>query len=313
MNPLISILIPAYKALYLKEAITSCLKQTYSKFEIIIVDDASPEDLQSIVCCFNDSRLKYFRNKKNCGATNVVDNWNICLGYSSGDYVMCIGDDDKLLPWCLDEYVELINKFPDLGLYHAWTELIDEQSNYYDIQAPRPEYENLYSLLWNRWNSRDKQYIGDFLFEANILKKNGGFYKLPMAWASDDISAVISASYKGVANTPKICFQYRVSSYTISNSGNNDIKLEATIQERNWYDNFLNNRLPKNDIESKYYQVIMREKGGYFEKKIGFYLGLAIKDSITNIIKYWRLRKKFNLSSFVFKYAILIVVKKTLK
>lgn len=313
MKPLISILIPAYKALYLEEAITSCLKQTYSKFEIIIVDDASPEDLQSIVCCFNDSRLQYFRNEKNCGAKNVVDNWNICLGYSSGDYVMCIGDDDKLLPWCLEEYVELINKFPDLGLYHAWTELIDEQSNYYDIQAPRPEYENLYSLLWNRWNSRDKQYIGDFLFEANILKNNGGFYKLPMAWASDDISAVISASYKGVANTQKICFQYRVSSFTISNSGNNGIKLEATIQERNWYDNFLNNMLPQNDIERKYYQVIMREKSRYFEKKIGFYLGLAIKESTINFIKYWRLRNKFNLSSFVFKYAILIVVKTTLK
>ena len=57
----------------------------------------------------------------------------------------------------------------------------------------------------------------------------------------------------------------------------------------------------------------MREKGGYFEKKIGFYLGLAIKDSIINLNKYWRLRKKFNLSSFVFKYAILIVVKTTLK
>ena len=57
----------------------------------------------------------------------------------------------------------------------------------------------------------------------------------------------------------------------------------------------------------------MREKGRYFEKKIWFYLGLAIKESTINFIKYWRLRNKFNLSSFVFKYAILIVVKTTLK
>ena len=187
-----SITIPAYKAKYLRECIESILSQTYSDFELIIVNDASPENLTSIIETFNDSRIKYFINTKNCGAVNVVDNWNKCLAYAKGDYIICMGDDDKLLPTCLEEYDKLINKFPDLGVYHAWTQIIDENSNIVRLQEMRPEFESVYSMMWGRWSGRI-QFIGDFLFNRKRLIKNGGFYKLPLAWSSDDISAYIAA------------------------------------------------------------------------------------------------------------------------
>lgn len=66
-----SITIPAYKQKYLYEAIESCLAQTYEDFELIIVDDASPEDLKSVVDQFDDKRIRFYRNEKNCGALNV--------------------------------------------------------------------------------------------------------------------------------------------------------------------------------------------------------------------------------------------------
>ena len=72
-----SITIPAYKRSYLKEAIDSCLAQTYGDFELIIVNDHSPENLDAIVTQYNDPRIRYYVNEKNCGAVNVVDNWNI--------------------------------------------------------------------------------------------------------------------------------------------------------------------------------------------------------------------------------------------
>ena len=53
-----SITIPAYKRAYLHEAIESCLAQTYFNFELVIVDDASPEDLYSIVEEFHDERIR---------------------------------------------------------------------------------------------------------------------------------------------------------------------------------------------------------------------------------------------------------------
>ena len=103
-----SVTIPAYKAKFLKEAIVSALSQPYKNFELIIVDDDSPENLKAIVDSFSDTRIRYYRNLQNCGAVNVVDNWNICLSYCTGEYVICMGDDDRLLPNCLNEYFGLI-------------------------------------------------------------------------------------------------------------------------------------------------------------------------------------------------------------
>ena len=97
-----SITIPAYKTRFLDEAIHSVIAQTYQDWQLVIVDDCSPEDLKSIVEPYlADSRVEYYRNEKNCGAVDVVDNWNICLSHCTGDYVICMGDDDRLLPCCL--------------------------------------------------------------------------------------------------------------------------------------------------------------------------------------------------------------------
>ena len=134
-----SVTIPAYKAKYLKECIDSILSQTYTDFELIIVNDASTEDLDSIVSSYTDNRIHYFKNEKNCGAVNVVDNWNKCLSYASGDYIICMGDDDRLCPNCLEEYVKLIERHPGLHIYHAWTEIIDENSKIVRIQEARSE------------------------------------------------------------------------------------------------------------------------------------------------------------------------------
>ena len=73
-NILFTIAIPAYKSKFLSEAIDSCLAQTYTNFELVIVDDASPEALKSVVDRFHDNRIRFYRNEKNCGAVDVVDN-----------------------------------------------------------------------------------------------------------------------------------------------------------------------------------------------------------------------------------------------
>lgn len=233
-----TIAVPAYKAKFFECCLKSILSQTYCNFEIIIVNDNSPEDLHSIVSKFNDDRIIYYENEKNCGAIDVVDNWNKCLDYSTGDYIMCIGDDDMLLPNCLETYNQLISDYPGKFVYHGWTEMIDENNNVIRMQEPRPIEESVYSMIWQRWQGRS-QYIGDFLFDTEMLRDNGGFYKLPLAWASDDITAYIAAEKHGIANTQIPVFLYRVNALTISNTGNSDIKILAKNEEIQWYKQFL--------------------------------------------------------------------------
>ena len=55
-----SVTIPTYKSAFLSECIDSVLSQTYKHFELIIVDDCSPEDIKSIVDSYSDIRIRYY-------------------------------------------------------------------------------------------------------------------------------------------------------------------------------------------------------------------------------------------------------------
>lgn len=260
---LFSILIPAYKQKYLYEAIESCLAQTYKDFELIIVDDASPEDLKSVVDRFQDDRIRYYRNEKNCGALNVVDNWNICLGYAKGDYVICMGDDDRLLPNCLEEYAKLITKYPRLNIYHAMTEIIDNEGKVLDLQEARPEREGVFSMIYGRLVNNRQQYIGDWLIRRAWLNERHGYYKLPLAWGSDDLTAYLAAMDGGVANSQMPLFQYRVNPYTISNSGNCRLKMKVIRELYKQIGTIINSDgMTCDDVKEHDYQQALRKKIG---------------------------------------------------
>ena len=104
-----SIAIPAYKGVFFNECLNSLLQQTYSDFEIIIVDDASPDNLFQIVENNQDIRIQYYKNETNIGAENVVDNWNRCLQYAKGEYFLLMGDDDKVSPLYLEQFAKYID------------------------------------------------------------------------------------------------------------------------------------------------------------------------------------------------------------
>lgn len=263
-----SITVPAYKSSYLKECIDSILAQTYQDYELIIVNDASPENLDSIVESYSDARIQYYKNKKNCGAINVVDNWNRCLSYATGDYIICMGDDDKLLPDCLEEYSQLIMQYPGRGVYHGWAEIIDENSNVVKMQAVRPLLEDVYSIIWHRWHGRD-QFIGDFLFETKRLKENGGFYKLPLAWGTDDITVVLAAKNNGIVNSQKPIFQYRVNSQTISISCDNlKKKMDAISLEEKWFNFFLQEKPSETtNVGFVYWKMVKDDLSSYMQRK----------------------------------------------
>lgn len=305
-----SVTIPAYKAKYLKECIDSILSQTYPDFELIIVNDASPEDLDTIVNSYSDSRIRYFKNEKNCGAVNVVDNWNKCLNYATGDYVICMGDDDRLCPNCLEEYVKLIVKHPGLHIYHAWTEIIDENSKIVRMQEARPEREGVYSMMWCRWLSR-VQFIGDYLFDRKQLLKNGGFYKIPLAWASDDISTYIAAQETGIANMQVPGFQYRVNSQTISKTGNVGIKLKAAILEEKWYKEFLTSKQTETNIpEGTYRQMLIERLPRMMAKKRVYTIASDMANNgLHKAFTYWKKRNEYHLNIKLIVYAMIEALK----
>lgn len=282
-----SITIPAYKGMFLKDAIESCLSQTYQDFELIIVNDHSPEDLASIIALFDDMRIRYYENEKNYGAINVVDNWNECLSHVHGDYVICMGDDDRLLPWCLVEYDKLIQKYPGLDVFHARTELINEEGNFVGLQESRPEWESALSVLWHQCHCKRIQYIGDYMFRVEALKKEGGFYKLPLALFSDNISTIRAAKEKGIANTQNICFQYRINKYSITNNGNPKILANSIKSAYDWFLEFLT-CVPMDDTDKKFRFLLLNGiLKKHFYDMLLFVIDLDLKKEGISAISYW--------------------------
>lgn len=278
-----SITIPAYKSRYLHEAIESVLNQSYRNFELIIVDDHSPEDLKKIVDSYSDKRLFYYRNEKNCGIKHVVDNWNICLSKCNGDYVICMGDDDRLMPNCLDEYRIMIEKHPDFNVYHAKAQLIDENSEVIATQESRPEFETAYEMLYNLWTYKRQQFIGDFCYNISWLRANKGYVNFPYAYSSDWVTAFLAANGKGIINGQKFMFQYRVSRYTISVSGNKEGKIQATYQVWQWYKLYIK----PDDLENIYYPLLVRMLDKHFRKSI------ATQAASDLFVSKWRMPFRF--------------------
>ncbi len=91
-QPLVSIITPTYnRPEYLKAALTSAVEQTYANIEIIVSDNCSPENPQSIIESFNDSRIRFFRNQSNLG---MFANTMNAFKQARGKYVASLLDDD---------------------------------------------------------------------------------------------------------------------------------------------------------------------------------------------------------------------------
>ena len=308
-----SVTLPSYKSRYLQEAIDSVVSQTYTDWELIIVDDCSPEDLASIVKPYlNDSRVHYYRNAKNCGAANVVDNWNICLNYCTGDYVICIGDDDRLLPCCLEELSQTISKYPGLNVYHLQTEIIDEKGMRKEGLPERPEKEDVLSAMVGRWKGR-KQFIGDFCFSRDHLNGCGGYYPLPYAWGSDDITVFRAMLHNGIANVKKPCFQYRENIYSISLSHNHEEKVLAFTMLKQWHQNALDSLLAQGDYSHDTIQEATEAMNRFVKGQTSFQISCDIRQGGMRRFWFWlRNNPKGILSQYdIIKIYIISTIRKS--
>jgi len=258
MSLLFSILLPTYKRRYLKECIDSVLAQTHANWELIIVNDASPEDIDSIVEAYTDSRIRYYKNKQNFGAKRLVEQWNYCLSLAKGAYVICIGDDDRLKPDCLETYAQLIARYPDVAVLHGQTDIIDENGHLLRHTPPRPETESAMRLLYHRMVERMPQFIGDFCYRTADLRAKGGYYYLPYAWGSDDISAIQAADTHGIANTQEVVFEYRDNKASITRHPHVAGKLCAVIRENLWLRKYL--RKPVDNEQDQPYRNQLRQQ-----------------------------------------------------
>ncbi|BFM39459.1 glycosyltransferase family 2 protein [Synechocystis sp. LKSZ1] len=120
---LVSVIVPVYNVeVYLADTIRSVLAQTYPHFELILVDDESPDQSVAIAECFTDPRLKIVRQKNRglAGARNTG------IRHAQGDYLAFLDADDLWLPEKLAKHVQHLDANPQVGISFSRSAFIDQ-------------------------------------------------------------------------------------------------------------------------------------------------------------------------------------------
>jgi glycosyltransferase involved in cell wall biosynthesis len=116
---------PTYKgAAHLRAAIDSVLAQTFADFELVVIDDNSPDDTPAIVATYSDPRIRYLRNERNLGPQG---NWNRCREEARGRYFKLMPQDDLLAPDCLAEQRNVLERDAEhsLALVFGARDIVD--------------------------------------------------------------------------------------------------------------------------------------------------------------------------------------------
>lgn len=108
----------------LQDSIASVLGQTWQDFEIVVSDNASEDDTETVVRSFGDPRIVYVRNLRNVGATANI---NKCFATTRGEFIALCPDDDLMLPDNLARKVDLLRRHPRVGLVYSRFHVIDER------------------------------------------------------------------------------------------------------------------------------------------------------------------------------------------
>jgi len=178
MKPKISVVMPVHNnEQFIKEAITSILKQSYSNFELIIVDDGSTDKSNKIIASFSDKRIKIIRNKQNLGLTRSI---NIALKEATGNFLARMDGDDVSYPERFELQLKAFRERKDLFLVGAQADLIKENGEKIKTTNMPTDYESLRKVV-----IRYNPFIHPTLMFRRLLLEEIGFYNENFRYAQD--------------------------------------------------------------------------------------------------------------------------------
>lgn len=128
--PKVTVVIPAYNSMaYLPETLDSVLNQTFSDFEVLIINDGSSDNIIEWIAGITDSRVKLI-SQTNQG---VAAARNTGINKTEAEYIAFLDADDLWEPTKLEKQVHCFESKPEIGLVYTWTLLVDQQGQSMNI------------------------------------------------------------------------------------------------------------------------------------------------------------------------------------
>ena len=226
MNPRVSVILPVYNAeKFVGSAIQSILDQSFGDFELILINDGSTDNSESLILHFSDPRIRYVRNQKNLG---LVDTLNKGLGLALGEYIARMDGDDISLPTRFEKQVAFLDGHPEVTVVATRLVLINEQG--YQIDYWKEDASNRSVEEINR-QLPIANCIGHptVMMRAKPVKAIG--YKHELKKAEDwGLWLELVSNGSVIAKLDEILVQYRIlkTSFTaLANQGNVTKKVKA--------------------------------------------------------------------------------------
>jgi glycosyltransferase involved in cell wall biosynthesis len=210
MTPKISVILPVYNAqTYLQESIQSILSQSFSDFELIIINDGSTDQSLEIIQSYTDDRIKLI-NQSNAGLPISL---NRAIAIAKGQYLARQDADDISLPTRLAEQTAYLDEHPTCALLGSWAKiLVDNTPTDRALQHPYKNGDIQLKLLFFNCFVHSSVMI-----RKSALEKSGLYPEEREKFPPEDYDLWLRiAKDFEVANIPKALLQYRELSNSIS-------------------------------------------------------------------------------------------------
>jgi len=214
MTPPVTVLMPVYNgAAYLQPSMESVLTQTFSDFELLIIDDGSTDESESIYSAIAavDSRVRYFK-KPNGGIASAL---NKGLELARGEFIARTDSDDIMLPERLARQLAFLRSNPHFGFCASAMEVIDEHGQVKAVFRPVPASKDELDTLLR------KRAIITFTHPTVMMRRklaielNGYLTTFEPCEDTDLFCRMIGTGAPGIA-LPDVLMQYRMHRGSIS-------------------------------------------------------------------------------------------------
>lgn len=203
ISPIISVILPVYNGeAHLEECINSVLKQSFTNFEFIIVDDASTDNTSKILKEFaiKEARVRIITHKVNKKQTAAA---NTAINNAKGKYLARMDADDVALANRFQKQIDFLEDNPKIGMVGSWTDVISEIG---EISEQWKTASTSGILKWNLLFGTSFAHSSVMMHKA--LVEQVGYYQSPEAEDYELWSRLSRVS--DVANIPEVLQQKRV-------------------------------------------------------------------------------------------------------
>lgn len=293
MKKKLAIIIPAYKAYFFREVLDSIVNQNNRNFTVYVGDDASPDDLESIVADYKDKLdLVYYRFDRNLGGVDLVAHWERCINLSDEPLVWLFSDDDLMPADGVDRVMKAVQVYGESKVFFRFPLSIVNASGEVKYSNPPFEKDKIsgYEFLLDKLSGKISSAACEYVFSRDVWTHTGGFVRFPLAWCSDDATWAKFADYAGgIASLSgnAVCWR-NAEDLNISNSTCFDKeKLRATGLFLQWIGENYKSYLRKSELQNalvSYVNVILvcSVRGNYSLKDL-FRLCVVLRRFAPNV------------------------------